>query len=185
MITLKQAIQATPTKIRERAQNQCYGQAFTPKKKKQPPPPPEPKEEDLEEVEEEVELDEDGTPIQKPKKKVYKKKAPVEKPLKPDQLKDANGIYQEYTYQVKCTSGWHRCVLRLYGPQTPNGKMWGWCDCPYFKYHCEVALSRRGSSAVIQSNGQRPRFTNPKMEPRVCKHLYMAIILALSKKKKS
>jgi hypothetical protein len=93
-------------------------------------------------------------------------------------VEDASGKYREFKYQVKCTDGWRKVATRFYGPINNKTKVWCWCSCPYFKYHCEVALAHRGSSAVVQSNGQRPRFTNPEMKPRVCKHVYLLFALA-------
>lgn len=52
-----------------------------------------------------------------------------------------------------------------------NPKCFVFCDCDDFKYRCEVALAIRGSSAVINSNGALPKFTNPNARPQVCKHL--------------
>jgi len=96
---------------------------------------------------------------------------------------DETGRYREFKYRVKCTDGWRKVAVRFYGALNTNTRVWCWCSCPYFKYHCEVALSSKGSSAVIQSNGQRPRFTNPRLEPRICKHVYLLFALALRKRK--
>ncbi len=96
---------------------------------------------------------------------------------------DQTGKYREFKYRVKCTDGWRKVAVRFYGRLNASTKVWVWCSCPYFKYHCEVALASKGSSAVVQSNGQRPRFTNPKLEPRVCKHAYLVFALAMRKKK--
>lgn len=93
-------------------------------------------------------------------------------------VEDASGKYREFKYQIKCTDGWRKVATRFYGPINTKTKVWCWCSCPYFKYNCEVALAHRGSSAVVQSNGQRPRFTNPEMKPRVCKHVYLLFALA-------
>lgn len=88
------------------------------------------------------------------------------------------GKYREFNYQVKCSEGWRRTVVRFHGAVSPKTKVWCWCSCPYFKYNCEVALAYYKSSMVRQSNGQRPRFTNPDLEPRVCKHVYLVFLLA-------
>lgn len=91
---------------------------------------------------------------------------------------DQSGKYREFKYQIKCTDGWRKVATRFYGPIGTKTKVWCWCSCPYFKYHCEVALASKGSSSVVQSNGQRPRFTNPEMKPLVCKHVYLLFALA-------
>lgn len=98
-------------------------------------------------------------------------------------VEDESGKYREFKFRTKCTDGWRKVAIRFYGPLNPSTRVWCWCSCPYFKYHCEVALAHRGSSAVVQSDGQRPRFTNPKMEPRVCKHVYLGFVLAMRKRK--
>lgn len=98
-------------------------------------------------------------------------------------VEDETGKYREFKYRVKCTDGWRKIAVRFYGPMNTNTRVWCWCSCPYFKYHCEVALASKGSSSVIQSNGQRPRFTNPRLEPRVCKHVYLVVALAMRKRK--
>lgn len=97
-------------------------------------------------------------------------------------VEDASGKYREFKFRVKCTDGWRKVGVRFYGPLNVNSPSWCWCDCPYFKYHCEVVLTQKGSSSIVQSNGQRPRFTNPKGEPRVCKHVLLAFMLAMRKR---
>jgi hypothetical protein len=100
---------------------------------------------------------------------------------------DETGRYREFKYRTKCPEGgsgkWHRVVVRFYGSLNMNTRVWCWCDCSYFKYNCEVALASKGSSAVIQSNGQRPRHTNSRLEPRVCKHVFLVFSLAMRKRK--
>lgn len=90
--------------------------------------------------------------------------------------------YQEFNFKVRCTDGWRKTSCRFFGPLHVDTKVWVFCNCPYFKYHCEVALAHKGSSTVVHSNGQRPRFTNPGLEPRVCKHVYLLLALVLKKR---
>jgi hypothetical protein len=97
-------------------------------------------------------------------------------------VEDESGKYREFKFRVKATDGWRKVAVRFYGPLNPATRVWCWCSCPYFKYHCEVALAHKGSSSVVQSNGQRPRFTNPKMHPRVCKHVFYAFMLAVRRR---
>ena len=97
-------------------------------------------------------------------------------------VEDQTGKYREFKFRTKCTDGWRKVAIRFYGAMHADTKVWVWCSCPYFKYHCEVALASKSSSSVVQSNGQRPRFTNPKMEPRVCKHACLAFALAMRKR---
>jgi hypothetical protein len=68
------------------------------------------------------------------------------------------------------------------GKVKPNHPTWVHCSCPYFRYYVEVALSARGSSAVLSSNGQFPKIRNPRMKPYLCKHLFQAIPVALQAK---
>lgn len=98
-------------------------------------------------------------------------------------VEDESGRYREFKYRVRCTDGYRKVAVRFYGPLNSNTRCWVWCSCPYFKYNCEVALASKGSSAVVQSNGQRPRFMNPRLEPRVCKHAYLVFALAMRRKK--
>lgn len=98
-------------------------------------------------------------------------------------VEDETGRYREFRYRTRCQDGWRKTAVRFYGPLNSNTRVWCWCSCPYFKYHCEVALASKGSSSVVQSNGQRPRFTNPKLQPRVCKHVFLVFALALRKRK--
>lgn len=75
---------------------------------------------------------------------------------------------------------WHINV-RLYGTMRsdgvmkPQNKAWVHCDCPYFRYHVEVADAARGASNVITSTGAYPKIRNPRMKPHLCKHLFAAI----------
>lgn len=75
---------------------------------------------------------------------------------------------------------WHINV-RLYGRMRSDGvmkaqnKAWVHCDCPYFRYHVEVADAARGASNVITSTGAYPKIRNPRMKPHLCKHLIAAI----------
>jgi hypothetical protein len=62
-------------------------------------------------------------------------------------------------------------------PQTP---VWVSCSCNYFRYVCEWALSRYGSSDILYSNGRPARFTNPRGIGTLCKHLYVVLPLAIS-----
>ena len=45
------------------------------------------------------------------------------------------------------------------------------CSCEFFLYYCEVALFKAGSADIRYSNGKKPRVTNPKLIPLMCKHL--------------
>lgn len=142
MLTLKTILLATPSKIKERARQQCYGQAYAAPKKA--------------------------------KKSASRSGGYV--------VEDESGKYREFKFRVKATDGWRKVAVRFYGPMNTTTHVWCWCSCPYFKYHCEVALAKKGSSSVVQSNGQRPRHTNPRLEPRVCKHTIYAFALAMRRR---
>lgn len=66
--------------------------------------------------------------------------------------------------------------------QNDNPKLFVWCDCEYFKYHCETALAIRGSSAIINSNGSLPKITNPSGKPQACKHCLAFLRKAMLRK---
>lgn len=81
--------------------------------------------------------------------------------------------------------------IKLYGdmrkdgvmrPANPSHKAWVHCGCPYFLYYVEVAVTARGSSNVITSNGAYPKIRNPRMKPYLCKHILKAVKRAVSKK---
>lgn len=52
-----------------------------------------------------------------------------------------------------------------------TSKLWASCSCPYFLYHCEVALQRSGSTDINFSNGKLPKITNPRLVRHCCKHI--------------
>lgn len=68
-------------------------------------------------------------------------------------------------------------TLRLYGgnKNVLNDKAWCHCSCEYFTFNLEVALTARGSSTVINSNGNYPVEKNPGMKGHMCKHFFAAI----------
>lgn len=68
----------------------------------------------------------------------------------------------------------------LPGRPSADGPVWVSCSCNYFRYVCEWALTRYGSSDIIYSNGQPARFTNPRGIGTLCKHIYAVIPVALS-----
>jgi hypothetical protein len=66
-----------------------------------------------------------------------------------------------------------RSLMKIpFGSSLWSMPAWVTCDCEYFMYHCEVALHRFNSSDVLHSNGAFPGMTNPRMAPKLCKHLY-------------
>jgi len=60
-------------------------------------------------------------------------------------------------------------------PFTVESLAWVSCSCEYFLYHCEVADTREDASSVKYSNGAKPKVTNPRMIPHICKHLIAAV----------
>lgn len=45
------------------------------------------------------------------------------------------------------------------------------CDCGFFTFVCEYALTKYGASTIKYCNGQPPNITNPEERPFLCKHL--------------
>lgn len=91
---------------------------------------------------------------------------------------DTDGDYF-VTYRGTCigNSTPRKVELRVY-KDTGSGKSakgWASCSCPYFLYHCEVALSDKQSSSILFSNGARPSLTNPLLLPVICKHIVAVI----------
>lgn len=68
------------------------------------------------------------------------------------------------------------CEIHIYD----RNKVWVTCECEYFRYHCEVANQRRGSSDILESNGKLPRVTNRRMVSHLCKHLYACFLRGAS-----
>ena len=58
---------------------------------------------------------------------------------------------------------------------TKNTDAWASCTCEFFKFYCENALARQGSSSIIHTRGYKPKGVRPSVNPRripmVCKHL--------------
>ena len=92
---------------------------------------------------------------------------------------DEGGVYVQAVARSQETGIPHECEIHYYN----RNKVWVTCTCEYFKYHCEVANHRRGSSDILESNGKLPRITNRRMVSHVCKHLYACFIRGASKLK--
>lgn len=56
------------------------------------------------------------------------------------------------------------------------------CTCDYFTFVCEVALQKKGAAVIKQSNGARPKITNPQLQPSPCKHLFKLLTLIQKRK---
>jgi hypothetical protein len=61
--------------------------------------------------------------------------------------------------------------------------VWVNCTCPAFRYYSEVALTKKNSSDIIESDGSLPRQNNPQMEPYICKHLFATAKMAMDKRR--
>ncbi len=66
-------------------------------------------------------------------------------------------------------------LLMYFTGKGPTSKVWASCECPYFLYHCEVALQKRGSTDINFSNGKLPKITNPRLVAHSCKHVVAAL----------
>jgi hypothetical protein len=95
---------------------------------------------------------------------------------------DDNGAY--YFVRLKAmdrttTRKTYKIIAKMYvnrdGSLPNNPKIFIWCACAWFKFHCEVALAIRGSSYIANSNGALPKITNPTARPQCCKHCLAAI----------
>jgi hypothetical protein len=64
-----------------------------------------------------------------------------------------------------------------------KSEAWVSCTCPFFKFHCEVALTKKGSSTIIHTKGYKPPKVakrppvNPRNIPYVCKHLLASFLV--------
>ncbi len=66
-------------------------------------------------------------------------------------------------------------LLMYFTGKGPTAKVWASCECPYWLFHVETALSKRGSTDVIYSNGKLPKVTNPRLVSHACKHVVAAL----------
>jgi hypothetical protein len=82
-----------------------------------------------------------------------------------------------------CTDGKRNSYLRFFGTPSLDTPVWAWCDCPYFKFYCEVVLSRYNCSTIRNSNGMLPVVRNKRMIPHLCKHLLIAAKYAVQEKR--
>lgn len=87
-----------------------------------------------------------------------------------EEVQDDGATYREVRARAVGDTIPRHITMRFRG-NGATSKVWVSCDCEYFKYHCEVADTRRGSSDVIHSNGKYPRETNPRGVAHVCKHI--------------
>jgi len=99
-------------------------------------------------------------------------------------LKDKDGDpYREITAICRGKTIPRTVVMRIYGKGDKNSQIWASCDCEWFLYYCEVALTKKGSSDVIYSNGENPKITNPRRLGIACKHICSCLIRGLQKAK--
>jgi len=61
---------------------------------------------------------------------------------------------------------------------TPNTNLLAWCDCEWFMFYSEYALTKYNASAIRYCNGKPPNTTNPGLVPCVCKHLVRVLTQA-------
>lgn len=89
---------------------------------------------------------------------------------KAEEITDNGATFRQVTARAVGDTVPRNIVLRFRGTGATS-KAWVSCDCEYFKFHCEVADTRRGSSDVIHSNGKFPKITNKRGVAHVCKHI--------------
>ncbi len=85
-------------------------------------------------------------------------------------------LYRRALFHSWHTDGMRKVEIRLYGDLNQIGRYRTYihCSCPYFLFHSEVALYLKGSSSIINSNGNLPHVTNPYLKPKLCKHAFSA-----------
>jgi hypothetical protein len=92
--------------------------------------------------------------------------------------RDGRYIYKTVTLANGNT---HQCWVMSFPPDSkkPLRSMTQdvlvWCDCPYFTYHLEVALTQDNASVIAYSNGADPVVRNPGKRKYLCKHLYAVL----------
>lgn len=90
---------------------------------------------------------------------------------------DEEGEHKKVIVEARGSSKPYNLVFKFYDlskKNLANSRVYVHCNCPYFIYYLEVAVAARGSSSVINSNGQYPRVRNSDMRPYLCKHLLQA-----------
>jgi len=70
-------------------------------------------------------------------------------------------------------------TIKLYDDVKDINKSTCWlhCSCEYFLYNLEYALTSKGSSSIINCNGQYPVEKNPALKPHACKHIISVLPL--------
>jgi len=51
------------------------------------------------------------------------------------------------------------------------------CSCPDHMFRWEVALTKKGGSKILYSNGEKPIIQNPQEKPGCCRHAFSFIKL--------
>jgi hypothetical protein len=114
-------------------------------------------------------------------------------PKKYRKLSQLGTVYRQF-YRVQCPESKKygtpkQVILCWAGPEKPGLKneettpgrpgsdtpVWVTCSCEHFRYVCEWALTRYGSSDIIHSNGQSADSTNPRGIGMGCKHIVVAL----------
>jgi hypothetical protein len=106
--------------------------------------------------------------------------------LKRSSFKDGRSYYEFQTSsggvkKKKRKSSNYATIVVLYSDKkaqpkpTKNTEAWASCTCEFFKFYCENALAKQGSSSIIHTRGYKPKGVRPSVNPRripmVCKHL--------------
>lgn len=91
--------------------------------------------------------------------------AKVEYVTEPDGLK-----YKKVEVEALGETSTYDVLLFFHGKGL-SSKVWASCSCPYFLFHCEVALQKTGSTDINFSNGKMPKITNPRLVKHACKHV--------------
>lgn len=113
------------------------------------------------------------------------------RPLEVVMGSNAIGVFKKVRFTTTCIQDPHIQTVQLFtGNPRPiekreellghlptdnslwNSPVWVSCDCEYWMFTCEFAVARYGSTAILYCNGEPPVMTNPKMMPRLCKHLF-------------
>ena len=124
--------------------------------------------------------------------KSVKEKSRNVKTVRVKKAVDADGrIYFQLKIGSRGGRKFRNAVIVLYTKNlTPNtikrSPAWISCDCEFFKYYCERALVKHGSSSVIHTRDYDPakkvtkREVNPRGIPMMCGHI-LAALKTLSK----
>lgn len=107
-----------------------------------------------------------------------------------EDLKGSDGApYRHNLIKVRGSTIDRKVVIDIYNPDKgEDSPCYVSCDCEYFKYHSEQALSKKGSADIIYCDpSKRSKDPEARVNPNLiaygCKHILAAILKGVLLKK--